>query len=170
MPAPIDVPCANILRDFFSYNPETGILTWRKSTSKSKAVGSIAGRPQKPLGYVQVGFLGRVYQAHRLIWVMYYNEDPPRYIDHINMNKSDNRIENLRAATNAENMQNSKARRSNKTGFKGVFLIKTSGRYMANICANKKQIYLGTFSTAEEAHAAYCFAAERLHGQFKRTE
>lgn len=169
MPTPIKVPQVGILREFFSYNPKTGVLKWKKVTSKSKSIGSVAGKPQKPLGYVQVGFLGKVYQAHRLIWAMHYNEEPPKYIDHINMIKSDNRIENLRAATNAENMQNSGAKKCNKTGFKGVFHIKTSGRYMANICVNNKKIYLGTFATAKEAHAAYCAAAEKLHGRFKRT-
>lgn len=92
------------------------------------------------------------------------------FVDHINGDKIDNRRQNLRSCTRAQNQMNQRPKgglRKNKLGLKGV--CRNHGRYMANITANKVQHYLGTFDTPEEAHAAYCEAAKRLHGEFART-
>lgn len=169
MPKPVALPSREELLKFLSYDPASGVLRWTKKPSKNKLIGEVAGKPQKPKGYVQVGFNGRIYLAHRIAWLIHFGEEPPDFIDHINMNPSDNRIENLRSATNSRNMQNARGKGSN-TGLKGVHKAKSSGRFLANICTNNKRIYLGSFATAEEAHAAYCRAAKELHGPYARTE
>lgn len=90
--------------------------------------------------------------------------------DHINGNTLDNRRSNLRICTIAENTRNMKRHKSNQTGFKGIQLNKKSGKYIARICVNLKQIHLGYFSTPEEAHTAYCEASKKYHGEYGRTE
>jgi hypothetical protein len=89
-----------------------------------------------------------------------------REVDHINGNKLDNRIENLRICTRAENQRNVRMIRSNKSGFKGVAKHQKSERWRAQIQVNKKQIFLGIFDTPEEASAAYVEAAMKYFGQF----
>jgi len=157
------------LSDYLEYNHQTGILTWKKKPSKNIQIGKEAGYKSN-IGYIQIGFRGKIYYAHRIAWELYYNENPPKMVDHINGNKSDNRIENLRSANNAQNMQNMGKTKRNSTGFKGVCHLKKQNKYMAVIGHKMKSIYLGVYETAEEAHAAYCKAAEKLHGAFCKTE
>jgi len=87
-------------------------------------------------------------------------------VDHIDGNKRNNQRSNLRLATRAENLRNRGKNKNNTSGFKGVFLQKVTGRFFAQIKLNRKAIYLGTFSTPEEAHAAYVEAAKEYHGEF----
>ena len=90
--------------------------------------------------------------------------------DHINGNKLDNRRENLRACTNAENLANRGVPKNNRTGFKGVSFKKALGKYCARIKINYSEKHLGVFNTAEEAHAAYCAAAASIQGDFARKQ
>ncbi len=95
--------------------------------------------------------------------------DPPGLVvDHINGNTSDNRRENLRICTHAENCRNGRMRSHNKLGVKGVYLEK--GSYRAQLVVDRKRLRLGTFKTLEEAKAAYVEAANRYHGEFARPE
>jgi hypothetical protein len=89
-------------------------------------------------------------------------------IDHIDGNRANNQRSNLRVATHAENLRNRGKNRNNTSGFKGAFLQKLSGRYFAQICVDRRRIYLGTFNTPEEAHAAYMVAAHKYHKEFAR--
>jgi hypothetical protein len=115
-------------------------------------------------GYTVVSLKRSSWQAHRLIWLMVYGEDPgPHEIDHINGDRSDNRLINLRLATAAQNRQNSSARRGRQLP-KGV--KKNKGRYGARITCEKTVHWLGTYDTPEEAHEAYRKAANALHGEF----
>lgn len=94
-----------------------------------------------------------------------------READHVNLNPLDNRRCNLRIATRFENNQNRRMRSDNTSGYKGVSFLKScrDGRpWLSQIQANGTIFNLGRFSTAQEGHAAYCEAAERLHGEFKR--
>lgn len=91
-------------------------------------------------------------------------------VDHINGNVLDNRKCNLRVCTVAENIRNSRMKKTNTTGYKGVTYNKGRNKYIAQICVNRKQMNLGYFDTPEEAHAAYCKASEKYHGEFGRTE
>jgi hypothetical protein len=88
------------------------------------------------------------------------------FVDHENRNPLDNRKCNLRAATRSENAQNAKRRSDNTTGYKGVSFNKRIQRFQAQIYHNRKQIYLGSFLTAEEAYETYCKKASELHKEF----
>lgn len=155
----------DILQRAFEYNCETGEIRWKIKPSKNIQIGSLAGHKSK-LGYVQIGINGKLYLAHRLAWLLFYKEIPPKMLDHINGDKADNRIVNLRAASNAENMRNMGKTGRNKTGYKGVSFNKKLNKYVASIGYNMKTIYLGLHQTPEDAHAAYCEAAKRLHGSY----
>ncbi len=91
-------------------------------------------------------------------------------VDHIDGNPLNNRKSNLRLATNAENQRNSKRRKDNTSGFKGVHLDKRKGLWRAQIKLNGTKRWLGYFGTPEEAHFAYCKASATIHGDFGRTE
>ena len=155
------VPIA-LVRELFDYEPETGILRWRRKGCKSAVIGEPAGYPHSA-GYLQIYFTGYYPQVvHRVIWAIVHGEWPAAEIDHRNGIRSDNRISNLRLASTAENAQNVKrARPFNKTGLLGVTLARD--RFVTTIVSNKKRIYLGIFATAAEAHAAYIHAKRSLH-------
>ena len=90
--------------------------------------------------------------------------------DHHNVNKLDNRRHNLRVATVSQNAQNSSRHKDNRSGFKGVCWEERRRKWKAQIAVQNKDKFLGRFTTAELAHAAYCAAAEQLHGEYARTE
>ena len=157
------------LREILEYSPETGAFKWIK-TLKRNWMGKIAGNIHKKKGYIYIQINGKNYSAHRLAWIYSKGVDSKKQIDHIDGNKTNNRIENLREATNGQNRANSKT--SNINGLKGVRKlkwIKDVGKcWAAQITINKKTIYLGTFYSAHEAHLAYCDAAKKFHGDFFR--
>jgi len=154
------------LRAILSYDPDTGIFRWAKPRPKVR-VGSIAGYKHHK-GHIEIEVDGKAYRAHRLAWLYIYGVWPKDQIDHKNLKRADNRIDNLREATNGQNCAN---RRSfGKAGIKGASLHKKSGRWHAQITHKKKCISLGYYRTAEEAHAVYVAKAVELHGEFARAE
>ena len=152
------------LKFLLSYDRNTGEFFWIKPTrnkKKNAAAGFDRGK-----GYRSIEIDGRTYRSQRLVWFYEYGYWPINQIDHINGNRADNRIENLREATNSQNRANSKRQKNNQSGYKGV---KRSGdKWMARIRKNRQLIYLGLFETAASAHAAYAAAAQELHGDFAR--
>jgi hypothetical protein len=156
------------LTSILRYDPNSGDLYWNKRRPKVK-VGAKAGCLHHK-GYINLEIDGKFYAAHRLVWFYVTGFMPTKIIDHINGNKSDNRFENLREATTGQNRANSK--HNNRHGLKGVNLCnwvpEGKRRWVAQIRSDKKQIYLGSFFTKEEAHSAYCEAAKRLHGEFAK--
>lgn len=157
-----------------SYDPASGILTWKhrddawhgwNTAWAGKAAGS-SGSGGEGYSYVTIGLRPR--KAHRIAWLLHYGKMPAGFIDHINGDKLDNRITNLRVASNAENMRNRKAPRANRSGFKGVSFEAFTQRWKAQIMRARQNINLGRFDTPEEAHAAYCAAVEKWHGKFGR--
>lgn len=93
-----------------------------------------------------------------------------KFVDHISGDRLDNRRANLRFATNAQNKWNAVQHRDNTSGFKGVSWAKQAKKWRAKICRFEKQYHLGYFKTPAAAHAAYCAAAARLHGEFARVK
>jgi hypothetical protein len=152
------------IKKILSYDKESGEFYWATPRPKIR-VGQKAGYTGGK-GYRYIEINARQYAAHRLAWAYVNGYWPKDQIDHINRNKSDNRISNLREATNGQNRANSKT--SNKHGLKGVKELKwmKNNRYQAQITFNKKVIYLGCFKTPEEAHKRYCEEAKKLHGDF----
>lgn len=153
----------------FDYSPKTGVFTWRNPQSRRVKAGDVAGTVDTK-GYRKIKLGGQRLAAHRLAWLLAYGEWPPGEIDHIDKNKDNNAIDNLRIVTGAHNCQRRHPVRKNKTGFTGVTfvperkVIKTvRAHYTASIGANGRDISLGRFKTAEEASAAYEAAKLKYH-------
>jgi len=160
------------LREVLDYDPETGALTWRKRLGPMCKFGQPAGKCTKQ-GYRRIAIDGQSYTASHLAWFHFYGIRPTVLIDHKNLDKTDDRIENLRLATHSQNSANQRRNSRNTTGFKGVARYNkeyTKAKYRAHIRANGKRIFLGLFHTPEEAHEAYAKAAAELHGEFGRSE
>lgn len=147
------------LRLLIHYDPETGIF--RRVSERLNCL------EEPPVGILNQGYLvatvdGEQWLLHRLAWLYVYGELPKYSIDHINGIGSDNRIENLREATQSENLQNQKkAQRNSLSGLLGA--SPKGNRYRAQIWLKGRLTYLGTFSTPEEAHEAYLTAKRELH-------
>lgn len=104
------------------------------------------------------------YFMHRIVM----NVDDGFIVDHKNGNGLDNRKSNLRQCTYSQNIQNSRLKSANSSGYKGVYWNKYVGRWHASICSYGKRIHIDYFDTAEEAHQAYCIMAEKVHGEFAK--
>lgn len=150
-----------------SYDKNSGDLFWKVSNNQ-KRKNSKAGYKTKS-GYRMVKIFGKNYLCHRIVWLMHYGSWPHQYIDHIDGNKENNHIGNLREANHSENKKNEKLRKDNLLRIKGVQLH-GSGKYRARIFANGKHISLGLYGTAKEAHQAYISAAKKFHGEFMRAK
>ena len=154
-----------ILKQLLDYNPETGVFTRKVRTSNRIKAGDVAGTPNGK-GYLQVRLLGRLHKLHRLAWLYVTGEWPTVMIDHENGTRSDNRFSNLRDATRGENIQNSKIRKDNTSGVKGVTVQRKTGKWIAEIKVNKQRHYLGIFDDLDVAAAVVQSARGRLHGEF----
>lgn len=150
------------------YDSATGFFIWKNpSKYQPKQKGCVAGRIDSG-GYRQIAIDNHRYNAGRLAWFYVNGVWPSNLVDHINGNRDDNRIENLRECGLAGNAKNRKRRRDNRTGFKGVS-TDYKDRFRATIQSDGVQIHLGMFDTAEEAHAAYVAASKKYHGEYGRT-
>lgn len=144
------------LLSLLDYQPESGVFTWKKS-------GAVAGSPTAD-GYVKIKVRQRMYRAHRLAWFYVHGAWPSQLIDHINGDRADNRIANLRDVSNSVNRQNAKtANADSKTGVLGVTYRPSKAKYQAQIAVNGKNRYLGMFDTEQEAHQAYLTAKREVH-------
>lgn len=163
--SPTDPEFVQKLRESLSYDPTTGILTRLKNFGQWRA-GSIAGTLNE-YGYIQIYFLGKIYKAHRLAWAIQFGYFPLNDLDHIDGNRSNNKLENLREATRSENLQNTKPRINNTSGFKGVTQSSRNPNiWTAHINHSGKKWHLGSFSNPEDAYKAYCEASLKYHGEF----
>lgn len=153
---------AERLREVLNYDPETGVFTRRVGSRKAK-VGDIAGG-KNWAGYIQIRVDVTRHMAHRLAWLYVYGRWPNGIIDHIDGNTANNRIANLREADMTINMQNKRqATVANRCGWLGVS-VNDKGKYIAKIgISGKRTKYIGSYSTPEEAHAAYLAEKRRLH-------
>jgi hypothetical protein len=140
-------------------------LLWMAPTARRNKRGQLAGTV-RPDGYMQVCVDGKLYLAHRVLWLMRTGEWPVGEIDHINGDKTDNSPSNLREVSKSGNMQNiRRAFSSNSsTGLLGVSVEKKTGKFYARICVDGKQKTLGTFDSPKDAHVAYLDAKRMLHG------
>jgi hypothetical protein len=154
------VPSKEELDAAFIYRD--GVLYWRKDRGSHIRAGAEAGTPRH--GYVQISFKGRSYPAHRLIWAMHGNA-PAETIDHINRDRSDNRIENLRSATKGQQLFNTGLRSDNKSGTKGVSWHKDAQAWRGQVCFRGKAYTAGIFDSKEECAEAVRVLRERLHGE-----
>lgn len=154
---------AERLRELLQYDPETGLFTRKVSVNgRFGQVGRVCGSPDKK-GHIYIFIDGDRYAAHRMAWMYTHGKWPTDQIDHVNRQRDDNRIANLREATAQINNQN-KARPlpNNRSGFLGVSIC--GAKFRAVIRASGVIRHLGVFDTAQEAHYVYIEAKRRLHG------
>lgn len=155
-----EIVSAQQLREVLHYCPETGVFTWRVSTSNIKG-GDVAGY-KRPDGRIDIRVLDRLYKAHRLAWLHVHGEWPVGQIDHINGDPGNNALANLRDVSQSVNLQNQRRARSHNTsGFMGV--SRNGEGWMARIVVDGKMHHIGTFETPEFAHIAYLETKRRLH-------
>ena len=163
------------VHDLFDYS--NGELIWKarpdhhfcsigaSKTFNTRFSGQIAGTKSNKSGYAEVRINQRSYAVHRIIYFM-FNGSMPDCIDHINMDKCDNRIENLRPATLSQNGINSRNRRNNTSGFKGVSFCKARGKWKASIKHQYKTITIGYFDDIKDAARARKNTEIEMFGEF----
>lgn len=150
------------VHELLDYNPTTGILTWRGGGFRGHRQPGVAVGSMSSNGYLCFQIDRKKYTVHRFVWFWWYGEWPSVDIDHIDGNRTNNRIANLRTATRTVNCQNRRATSRNSTGLLGASLDRR-GKYVAQIASDGRTYNLGRYETAEEAHAAYLAAKRRLH-------
>jgi len=153
---------ADLLHELLEYRD--GELYW-KQPGKSRQMGRPAGGINGD-GYRRIKINGKLYAVHRLVWVMHGN-DPVPFVDHINGEVLDNRIENLRAATHSQNCMNRRVRFDSKSGVKGVTWKKN--KWYTCVILDYKRHSAGSFDNKEEAIVALDKLREELHGEFARS-
>lgn len=144
---------AERLRELTEYFPETGLFRWSVSSARRIKVGDVAGCLNGS-GYRVIKVDGKNCPAHRLAWLYVHGQWPKADIDHIDRNRSNNRISNLREATRTENNQNTSKRRDNTSGHVGVTWDKVRQRWRVQIRHLGRNIYLGLFIDIKDAVAA----------------
>lgn len=152
------------LSSVFKYDPETGDLSWRDAHTNRVKAGDVI-RAKIGNGYYAVQLDCHRMRVHNVVWAMHYGKFPEGVIDHINGIKTDNRISNLRDVTHSQNAYNVGKQKNNTTGVKGV--SRNGSGFKAEISAEKKSHYLGTFSSLDQAAQAYANAAKILHGKHR---
>jgi len=138
-----------------------------KTTIGSMKKGSEVGTVGKG-GYLKTLINRKAYRLHRIIFMMHHGF-LPKYLDHIDGNPANNKIENLRPATFSQNNLNRRKHKRNTSGYKGVTWVATENKYSARLAVNNKRFFLGYFVDPKEAHAAYCKAAIQHEPNFVRT-
>ena len=154
------------ISEYLDYNSTTGVFTWRVKT-KTSSINNIAGRSNWR-GYVSIWINASPYYARRLAWAICNGSWPVGDIDHINEDKSDNRISNLRVASRSENMFNRGRNKNNTSGMKGVVFCKKTQKWRAQIMIDRRSVNIGRFKTKEEASSAYLLKAREARGEFAK--
>ncbi len=172
-------PTIEQLHTLLSYDPSSGKLFWKERSEASYAgrqippansirgwntryAGKEAFTADDSVGYLVGRIFGVNYNSHRIAWALHHNKWPEGPIDHINGNRSDNRIENIRLVSPQENARNSKRAISNKSGTTGVTWRKRDRKWHAHISVARKHIYLGYFSNRDAAIEARKAAEKKL--------
>lgn len=155
-----------LLHNLFDY--KDGFLIRKITTSSTAIAGTVCSNKGSD-GYLRVGINKRRYAVHRVIFMM-HNNFLPQYVDHIDGNKLNNKIENLRPITVSQNQQNRGKTRLNTSGFKGVSLHKRDNLYRARLTVNNKEKIIGYFKNPEDAYNAYCEAAAKFHTHNKEAK
>jgi hypothetical protein len=150
------------LKQVLDYNPQTGVFVWKVSTARRIVPGTVAGTVNSK-GYRVIQLFRKLHTEHRLAWFYVTGVWPSDQIDHINQVKTDNRFENLREATNSQNSQNSKIRRNNTSGYKGVSWWAHREKWAAQMRVDGKNRLLGMFDNPLDAHLCYQSLAKIVH-------
>ena len=149
-----------LLADYVDY--QDGVLYWKKKPSRPVKVGDKVGCTVDD--YLRFSFKKKTMANHRVIYFLHYGV-MPEFVDHINGNTFDNRVENLRPATRSQNMANSKPHKARQA--KGSYKL-PSGKFMSIIQKDKVRKYLGVYDSEQEAENAYALMAKTMHGEYAR--
>lgn len=147
--------------DQIAYDPTTGVFTWRVDKTRVKR-GDKAGRLNTN-GHRQIRINGKCYLAHKIAWWLCWGQWPDFILDHIDGNPDNNRIDNLRPSNHSLNNQNTRLRKDNTSGYKGVYWDARDQCWKAYLRLNKKAIHLGCFVDKEDAINARQIAQKRWH-------
>ena len=139
------------LLELLDCDQSTGLFRWKDGRVDR---GSFGGYRQSD-GYLQIKIDGKFYVSHRLVWLVAHGEFPKNQIDHINRDKKDNRISNLRDVKPFENMQNVGMKKHNSSGFKGVSWEKSVKKWRSQLCVNGRRIHIGYYDNPIDAGGAY---------------
>ena len=152
------------IKEYLEYSPSSRKMYWKKSTSRRVKEGEEAGAPSD---YIKIKFKRKTYSGHRVAWFLHYGEQPPEFIDHVDRNPFNNKIENLRKSCNQTNQYNSRSQVGSKSKYKGVDFNKAQNKWRARI-KNKqgKREFLGWFETEEKAADVYNKRALDIQGEF----
>lgn len=153
------------VNELLEYEPETGVLRWIKSPNKRVAIGSKAGSISS-FGYIKLKIDKKEYFAHRIAWLLYYKEWPSGQIDHIDNNRKNNAISNLRDCTASQNQRNQKRRKSNSTGIKGVYWDANLNKWKVQVRGDGRIQYGGHYKSIQAAELAAIELRNRLHGEY----
>ena len=165
----LPLPPLEELKEFLDYNPDTGIIIWKKSPSNRVKVGGEAGYITYH-GYKAIKFKNQQYRFHRIAYYMHHGIDPlGKMVDHENLNKQDNWIKNLRLATRPENGWNRKLNTNNTSGVMGVCWLEKRKRWVAQIKVNGKTMWR-SFVNKEDAIQARKEAEKKYFGKFRRSD
>lgn len=153
---------SEVARQHFDYDASTGSLRWRTKPRGRTKVGALVGAKRSD-GYLGMKFKGRNYLVHRVIWLLIHGEWPTADVDHIDGNRSNNALANLRDVPRAMNSQNVRRARVNnlESGLLGA--TKRGRKWQASIGVDGMRKYLGVFETPQLAHQAYVNAKRALH-------
>lgn len=150
------LPPYEALQKVLSYDPETGVFIWKVATNRKYPAGTVAGSVNKANGYryIQVPNYGR-FMAHRLAWMMHHKVDPINIeLDHIDRNKDNNSIFNLRTVTRSQNLLN--------TGATGIWFDKLTNKWCASVKNGYQSVWLGRHDCPLMAHMAYLDKRQEL--------
>ena len=160
-------PIPDEVRDHLSYCKDTGRITrTTNAPCGPRTAGKLVDETFCGGGYRKTSFRNGKLTAHRVAWFLYYGEQPPKYIDHINGDRTDNRIENLREACHNTNLANAKRRKDNTSGIKGVIWSKSAGKWKSVVGFRNKKYVAGYFDDIDEAEQAARSLRHSIHGEF----
>tara|TARA_E500000318_G_C3569068_1_gene217016 strand:+ start:7436 stop:7984 length:549 start_codon:yes stop_codon:yes gene_type:complete len=161
-------PDIDLVKKYIDYDRDTGVFTWKVNRRYTARKGSVAGL-KNDSGYILLTIESKRYRAHRIAWLLVHGEWPKNQIDHINGVRDDNRIENLRHVTNAQNAANASLMPCNTSGFKGVTYDKDRSKWHSQIKKDAKKYFLGRYDCKIEAAKAYDKKAIELFGEYAKT-
>lgn len=152
------------LKELLRYCPDTGVFDWISNNGMRVCIGKPVG--SKSRGYLRIRVDGKKYFAHRLAWLYVHGEWPEHELDHVNRDRADNRIANLRPASDTQNQRNRGIQRNNSSGVTGVYWRPADRKWQAMIKINKKLISLGVFALKGDAVQARRAAEVEHFGSF----
>lgn len=153
------------VKKLFTYNPKTGYLIWLEDRGPNKVKGNPAGSKSLTRRYITLRIDGKSQQVHRLIF-LYHHGFLPKFVDHIDNNQKNNKIENLRGCTHSQNICNSRIRSNNTSGIKGVSWDKGRKKWIGHLSLLGRSYYIGRFKTKSEAEKAIKIKRESVHKEF----